>query len=291
MATGKLAYPRDSARKLMLRQGMVCPSCGTQAGHVVDRKYLITALRRCDACGLLYRTPTTSVAENRVFYQAAYAQGLTTYLPSDQELELLLKNRFQGKNDYQGYIDVLDAIGCKNGDRLLEFGCSWGYGSWQLRQRGFEVESFEISQPRAKYAREKLGIHIRELTDIGTGSYDIFFSAHVLEHVPSVNATVELALRALKPGGVFVAFTPNGSAAFRSRNPASWHQMWGNVHPQLLDEVYYKSQFKAYDYVMDSLPFDLNGLKQWAAAQSGPASLDLSGELLLCVCRKPLKQA
>lgn len=286
---GKLTYLWDSACKLTRRQGMLCPSCGAKAGKIVDSKFIVTALRRCDACGLLYRTPTTSVAENSEFYQAKYSQGLTTNLPSEAELALLLENRFRGENDYRGYIDVLDAIGCRKGDRLLEFGCSWGYGSWQLQEHGFDVESYDISQPRTAYAREKLGVKVREFSEIGGNYYDVFFSAHVLEHVPSVNATLELALRALKAGGVFAAFTPNGSAAFRLKNRDAWRRMWGNVHPQFLDDVYYKSQICSYDYIMDSLPFKLDRLKEWSLSKSGQMSLDMSGELLLCVFRKPLK--
>ena len=59
----------------------------------------------------------------------------------------LLSTRFAGEEkNYAGYIAVLHALGVAEGARMLDFGCSWGYGSWQLAQAGFAVEAFEISR-------------------------------------------------------------------------------------------------------------------------------------------------
>jgi hypothetical protein len=44
----------------------------------------------------------------------------------------------------------------------------------------------------------------------------------------------------LKPGGLFIAFTPNGSAQFRHENERVWSQLWGMVHPNVLDDRYYR---------------------------------------------------
>ena len=38
----------------------------------------------------------------------------------------------------------------------------------------------------------------------------------------------------VKPGGMVVAQTPNGSREFRAANPAAFHRLWGRVHPFLL---------------------------------------------------------
>src|SRR5207237_406681 len=158
--------------------------------------------------------------------QREYTQGFTTELPSEADLEQYRARGYSGTSrDYSSYLAVLDALGATAGQRLLDFGCSWGYGSWQLRQHGFEVQSFEISQPRAQFAGGKLGLSVHSRMLDLSGPIDIFFSSHVLEHVPSVAKALNLGISLLKPNGLFVAFTPNGSAAHRGRDPYVWHKL------------------------------------------------------------------
>lgn len=287
MLKEKITYLLSSTRKCISAQGKGCPSCGASSVDLVERKYMVTSLVRCKACSLLYRIPTTSIEENRAFYQKAYTQGVVTDLPSAAELNNLIATKFnRPDNDYTNYIEILEAIGCKKEDRLFDFGCSWGYGSWQLKQHGFDVQSFEISKPRAQFAREKLGVDVLGTMDKVDGPYDIFFSSHVLEHVPSVRSVIEDGFRLLRSGGVFVAITPNGSAAFRSKNPNAWSQLWGNVHPQFLDDVYYNKQFQQYPHILASNPFEIAQLRQWGQFRKGAVSLDLTGDALLCVAIK-----
>ncbi len=70
-----------------------------------------------------------------------------------------------------------------------------------------------------------------------------FFSAHVLEHVPSPSKSFDYAMRLLKPSGLFVSFTPNGSEAHRAASP-DWSRAWGGVHPQFIDEKFLDHSFK-----------------------------------------------
>src|SRR5262249_24072935 len=115
---------------------------------------------------------------------------------------------------------------------------------------GYDVHSYEIALDRRTYAIEKLGIsHIDQPFAIGEGhplhqTFDCFFTAHVLEHVPAPSKVIDLAWRCLKDGGAFVAFTPNGNDAFRTFNPQSWRRMWGGVHPNYLDDVFYEQHFQ-----------------------------------------------
>ena len=90
-----------------------------------------------------------------------------------------IENGFGGEQSYKAYADVLETLGCRNGDRLFDFGCSWGYGSWQLARHGFDVQSFEISQPRGQYAREKLGIDVVHSLNDAHGPFDLAAHRHV----------------------------------------------------------------------------------------------------------------
>ena len=205
-------------------------------------------------------------------------------MPGEDELARLTANAFRGTStDWSRYRDILNALGVDPRARILDFGASWGYGSWQLAQAGYNVTAFEISRPRCRYAREKLGVDAYDdLTQI-EGTFDVVFSAHVMEHVPSVAETIEYARSVLFPGGLFIAFTPNGNAAFRRANPLVWHKMWGQVHPQFLDDRFYMKAFHGSPLLLTSDPFDLGRIASWSKAET--MTFGLGGPELLVVAR------
>src|SRR5216684_9278449 len=176
----KLQYLAKSSVRFLFGLGNACPSCGSTVSRVVDSKFVVTRLVRCGQCRLLFRTPTTTRDASRSFYQSEYSQGFTTSVPTESELELLKRQNFSGEKDYTPYIDVLRELNIKPGARIFDFGCSWGYGRWQLEKHGYKVTAFEISMNRGAYAAEKLGISTVTSIEQVTESFDVFFSAHVL---------------------------------------------------------------------------------------------------------------
>jgi hypothetical protein len=235
-----------------------CPNCGGDKSRIVDRKYLITQLRRCSNCQILFRTPTDDPADNASFYETEYNQGFTTDIPSDDELVQLKKSNFVGhEKDYSYYIRVLTQLGLKPGAKIFDYGCSWGYGSYQFIRAGFDVTSFEVAPTRRRFAHEKLGIATvddmeRAATDLAL-NFDCFFSAHVLEHVPSPAQSFSYAMSLLKLDGLFVSFTPNGSDARRAITP-NWSSEWGEVHPNYIDDLFFDKSFKLTPRVVGSSP-------------------------------------
>ncbi len=211
-----------------------CPCGASRDDPAVARKGFHT-LHCCKSCGLLYRHPRESAAEMLAFYQAGYVDpGLTTDLPSAQELEVLLSTCFVGSGkDFSWHVERLAALGIGPGARVLDYGANWGYATWQLRKSGYEASGYEVSRPRAAYAKQ-LGVQVETDLDAIQGSFDAIFSAHVIEHVPDPAAAIEWQYSRLLPGGLIVAFTPNGSDAYRRREPLGWQQSWGQVHPVLL---------------------------------------------------------
>jgi SAM-dependent methyltransferase len=285
----KMKYLVTCAMKNIRNDGFSCPSCGCANSTVTARKYLVTALRRCERCQLLFRTPTTSSVENASFYQEEYTQGFTTDCPSDDDLSILLERGFAGgEKDYSKYIDVVLAAGGEKGDRLFDFGCSWGYGSWQFAQKGFDVESYEISVPRRNFAKSKLGVKVHSSLAEVTGQFDIFFSSHVLEHVPSVNESIEFGMNLLRPNGLFVAFTPNGSEEYRYADGDTWNKSWGLVHPNLLDKNFYEKAFADKSFMLSSSPYSVIDIAKWGNDSSFDRNkVKLNGNELLVLAKKP----
>lgn len=275
-----------SLRKRITRQDLSCPNCGSRNNAHLDRKFLVVELVRCSDCALIFRTPTTTAAENESYYQEEYQLGFTTDMPDAATLDQLKASGFRGTGkDFSDRLDLLRQLGATPGQRLLDFGCSWGYGSWQFQQAGYQVQAYEISKPRGDYARAMLGVNVTaDLGEIGDG-FDVFFSAHVLEHVPNPAETIKFALSRLKPGGLFVALTPNGSLQHRGAEPHGWHQAWGLNHPNMLDEVFYARCFPGLPQLYAAMPCDTAALSQFASDQKS-VTLPLVGGELLCAVRK-----
>ena len=287
----KVRYFLDSALKIVSRKGLDCPSCGYRQSTLVKRKFLVTSLRRCTSCRLLFRSPTSSESENKKFYQRKYQQGFTTEMPASQELRKLKSSMFKNtEKDYSCYIGVLKALNLKPGARLLDYGCSWGYGSWQLQQAGYSVQSYEISRPRCDYAKKYMGVNATWDIKKLEGRFDIFFSAHVLEHVLAVKDVISLSIKLLKTGGWFVAFTPNGSGVYRKSHPLQWQSSWGLVHPNLMDEEYYRAILNDMSFLVTSSPYDFDTIKEWSCIQDleiRQKVLKQSGKELLCIFKSP----
>ena len=97
---------------------------------------------------MLFRTPTDRPESNQAYYENEYVQGFTTSLPSDTALAEMKRSNFANTDkSYSYYISVLSQLGLKPGNGLFDYGCSWGYGSYQFAQAGFDVAAFEVAPP------------------------------------------------------------------------------------------------------------------------------------------------
>lgn len=251
----KLEYLISSLKKQLTGGYTICPYCNTDLAHgrVIDQKYLVTKLVECPRCQILVRLPTDDVEESRDFYQKEYTQGYTTDCPSDEELAKLIESKFVGaERDYSRYIRFFEFLKMTKDKRILDFGCSWGYGLFQMMKNGYLAEGFEVSGPRARYGRDKLDVTIHSTDASLVGNYDVIFSSHVLEHLPDFSLINHLYNKQLNPGGYFIAVTPNGSMDFMKKDFGAYHQIWGKVHPVLLTDSFLMKNFKQDIFYLDS---------------------------------------
>lgn len=172
---------------------------------------------------------------------------------------------------------------------MLDFGCSWGYGTCQLRQQGFDAVGFEISRPRAEYGRAKLGLNIidtsDELAKLPEGSFDIVFSNHVVEHLPDIGAMFATLTRLLKQNGFVFHVLPNFMG--RKARAGYWVKWIGEDHPIAPAMPFFDFAIPRAGLtkpVFGSNPFD----DRMAQALNGHpgASLSTEGDELLVFARK-----
>jgi 2-polyprenyl-3-methyl-5-hydroxy-6-metoxy-1,4-benzoquinol methylase len=260
-----------------------CPVCGSET-QLIRRKYAVTALRECTSCALRFRFPKDKPGVARQFYvEEVYRQeGLTTDLPSDEELQRLLRTGFAGtEKDFSDRVEILRAAGLGPGSRILDFGSSWGYGSWQFKKAGFEVFSYEIGNARKRYAREKLGCNMVDDLRTLDGSIDCFFSSHVIEHLPDPGIMFAEATRTLKDTGIFICYCPNGAIERERADLGSYDRNWGRVHPLMLTPGFMKHEATAYRFSSCNVFSDPTPMEV-AQGRDGP----LAGYELLTVAHR-----
>jgi len=245
------------------RQNKICPFCGGEKYEVVDRKYFFTSLLRCKSCGLQYRFPKDTKKFLNNFYQEEYSVDvhMITDLPNEKNLNQLKADNFSQLRNYSKYIM---AINSDKNIRVVDYGCSWGYSLFQLKNSGYDVQGFEISVPRAEFGK-KLNVEI--VTDnkkIRSGN-DVILSSHVIEHLSDIKDLLDIAREKLTHNGALIVFCPNGSKEYRVREPDLFHVNWGFIHNNYLDPNFVTNIFKQNPYLIltGDWDFDENNIIKW----------------------------
>ncbi len=210
----------------------------------------------------MFRYPKDEVQTNLKFYQGDYHEGVTSEVPSDGILKKFIDCGFSGtQKDLSQKIQIIKLF--KQTGRVLDYGCSWGYGVWQFQRAGFEAIGFDISKPRALFGMEKLGAKVissqTELDSVPSSSFDVIFSNHVLEHLPHLFSVFKEFERLLKEDGLIIIFVPNCTGCedretFRLKKVFAF----GEKHTMSFDERFFKTNLPKYGFEARcfSAPYD-----------------------------------
>lgn len=132
------------------------------------------------------------------------------------------EDRFRGSTEsvedkQRQYIDVIHAAGAGTTDRpIVDLGC--GRGEWLgllqehgLTARGVDMSPVMVERCRARGLQVEVGQALQFLHGTLPATLGAITGFHIIEHVPASwqIRLLELAYRALKPGGVVVFETPN----------------------------------------------------------------------------------
>lgn len=281
-------------RRILYHRGQgqprVCPYCGPGSiVKLVRRKKLIVEILQCQTCHLWFRWPADSPHEHDSYYQEEFAgDAPQIILPGGDELRAFENTNFSGSPlDINNKVRVLQAL--RPGVRVLDFGCSWGYGTYQLRHGGFDTVGFEISRPRAEFGRAKMGLNLihsfDELEALPEGSFDIIFSNHVVEHLPNIAAAFALLTRLLKKDGFVFHVLPNFMG--KKARAGYWLKWIGEDHPIAPAMPFFEYSIPRAGLtkpIFGSDPFDAQMAQ---ALGAGPAAnLSIEGDELLVYAHK-----
>ena len=113
--------------------------------------------------------------------------------------------------------------------KMLEVGCGHGLLLDEARRRGWDVTGLELSERSAQWARDQLGLEVREeplesLDPREEGSWDAVLMIDVLEHLEDPADAITRCRRLLAPDGVLCVVTPDPSSPTARAAGARW---WG----------------------------------------------------------------
>jgi len=130
--------------------------------------------------------------------------------------------------------EVIARADLKPGQRVLDLGCGWAYGTWWARSLGCVVAGIDLGLDQLRWAQgaiengAALGLaqaNARALP-FRSASFDRAFSVEMMEHVFRPDRQIEFAeiARVLKPGGRLSLSTPNPSSPIEvvKRVAVSW---------------------------------------------------------------------
>lgn len=286
MVIQKLSYFFRSLKNLT--QEKKCPNCGCQKLRVIDKKYFVTVLFKCEDCKLNFRFPVDSKELLDKFYQKKYLANYSeiseqiTNLPSDKDLQEMMVNNFHGKRDYSVFVKALVK---EANAKVIDFGCSWGYSVFQLKTAGYDAEGFELSKARGEFGK-KINVKIYDRPELIRSNNQVVLSSHTIEHLLVVSDLIRFSQRKLDREGILICFCPNGSDEFRRRSKYLFHVNWGFLHPNYLDIEFAANTFRHNPYLIitSDWRYDLDVISSWNG-RSQQISEKHDGEELLIIAK------
>jgi 2-polyprenyl-3-methyl-5-hydroxy-6-metoxy-1,4-benzoquinol methylase len=277
--TESIEFASRMLRKQLSGQSTACPYCASEQTIKVARKQWLLQLRECRRCGLKFRYPKDDLNDNFDYYQEDYKQDIWTDLPTEAQLQEHLAKKFRDINrDMSERLALIRQYSAAN--RLLDFGASWGYCTWQFQQAGYDSVGFEISRPRAAYGEKMLGLRmVSSLKDLADHSVDVIYASHVLEHLPDLGSTLREFRRLLTMGGHVFIFVPNGAGEQARNLGVQWGPMINQKHVVALTPRFF-------DYSLSSegfLPTFVSSPYDAQARSYDPAGPHFDGDELLTI--------
>jgi SAM-dependent methyltransferase len=182
-----------------------CRICGSSDVHSlltsVDRfhnRHQRYELMRCSSCSLVWLKDPPAPEDMSVHYGPDYHRAIS-WAADSSPLRWKL------------HLDLL--LAQKQGGAILDLGCNSGTFLGTLDKKAWSLHGVEIDPAQAEQARQRTGADVftGDVLDapFAPGSFDVITAFDVMEHMYKPDEVVRMAMKWLKPGGIFYVSLPN----------------------------------------------------------------------------------
>jgi SAM-dependent methyltransferase len=203
---------------------LACPSCARATVHRKLYSKNSCDILQCSVCGL-GRTNCAGFDLHN-YYTEGYFSGVHS----------------DGYADYRGSEPVLRREfartvqfirGLRDGGRLLEIGCAFGF--FLEEARGFyDVAGIEIADAAVAFCQSRGLAVINGVAEESTfrqlGMFDVIVLLDVVEHLPDPRSCLALCRRHLNPGGIIVISTGDFASIYARLAGRKWRLMTPPQH-------------------------------------------------------------
>jgi SAM-dependent methyltransferase len=203
---------------------LFCPACGALSEHCLLYAKNGCDIFRCTGCGLGRAQANgfdPGTYYTRDYFCGGRADGYADYRGAQAVL----------RHEFARTVDFIRAY--RAGGRLLEIGCAYGFFLDEAKPH-FDVIGIELAEDAAAACRQR-GLDVRSgVADAQMmariGMVDVVVLLDVIEHLPDPQATLGLAARHLRPGGVIVLTTGDFASLYARLGGAGWRLMTPPQH-------------------------------------------------------------
>jgi SAM-dependent methyltransferase len=202
-----------------------CPTCGSADCRLeIEKDHM--KLVRCEACDLVYVSPTFDEAHYRQVYASPEYQDIVRELGIKSHQYRVERFGVERVGLMARHLDI-------GRPRYLDVGCSTGFVVEAARDRGWAAVGIDLNPSAVEFgAARGLDLRVASLEDSGfaRGSFDAVSLFDVLEHLLDPVRTLRASVRLLAPGGILFLYVPNYDSASRLLMGKDAHFIWPTHH-------------------------------------------------------------
>jgi len=202
-----------------------CPTCGDAAAALeLEKDHM--RLVRCQACDVVYVSPTFDADHYKAVYASAEYQDIVRDLGIRSHGYRVTRFGSERVGLMARHLNV-------SAPRYLDVGCSTGFVVEAARDAGWIASGIDLNPSAIAFGCSRgLNLRTAALEDAGfeAASFDALSLFDVLEHLLQPVRILEAAIRLLKPGGILFLYVPNYDSASRLLMGRDAHFIWPTHH-------------------------------------------------------------